>query len=64
MDCDVEPIVDPCGSVVPFIDGWSLECWVKYKEQIIFPSYHKKLNKGLLMIYQLWKRRLLKTILH
>lgn len=47
MDCDVEPIVDPCGSVVPFVDGWSLECWVKCKEQLIYPAYHKNIKQKL-----------------
>lgn len=48
MECDVEPIVDPCGSVVPFIDGWSIECWIKYKGEIIIPAYCKNIKQKLL----------------
>lgn len=47
MNCDVEPIVDPCGSVVPFNDGWSLECWIKYKNNLIIPAYCKDVKQKL-----------------
>lgn len=48
MNCDIEPIVDPCGSVVPFIDGWSMECWVKYKEDLVIPAYSTDVKQRLI----------------
>jgi hypothetical protein len=39
MNCDVEPIVDPRGSVMPFRNGWSIEIWIKDKDFLIFPAY-------------------------
>ena len=47
MNCDIEPIVDPRGSVVPFVDGWSLECWIKYKGDIIIPAHCKEVKQKL-----------------
>lgn len=47
MNCDVEPIVNPCGTVVPFVDGWSLECWVRYQGNLIFPSNCKNVKQNL-----------------
>lgn len=48
LNCDIEPIVDPCGSVVSFIDGWSIECWVKYKDDLIIPAYSTEVKQRLI----------------
>jgi hypothetical protein len=48
INCDVEPIVDPCGSVTPFVDGWSLECWIKYNDHLIIPAYHNNVKQKLI----------------
>lgn len=48
LNCDIEPIVDPCGSVIPFVDGWSLECWIKFKDQLIIPAYCKNIEQKLI----------------
>lgn len=48
MHCAIEPIVDPCGNIVPFIDSWSIECWIKNRNQIIMPAYCKNINQKLI----------------
>ena len=39
MNCDVEPIVDPRGSVMPFRNGWTIELWIKHNGQLIISAY-------------------------
>ncbi len=39
MNCDVEPIVDPRGSVMPFKNGWTIETWLLYNGKLIIPAY-------------------------
>lgn len=47
MNCDVEPIVDPRGSVMPFRNGWTIEFWVKHKGQLIIPAYETTIKQKL-----------------
>jgi hypothetical protein len=47
INCDIEPIVDPCGTIIPFVDGWSLECRVRYKDELIVPAYYKNIKQKL-----------------
>ncbi len=37
-DCNIEPIVDPRGLVTPFVNGWSIDIWIKKENKIFFPS--------------------------
>jgi hypothetical protein len=48
MNCDVEPIVDPRGSVMPFKNGWTLELWVKYNGLLIIPAYEINIKQTLI----------------
>ena len=32
------PIVDPCGLVTPFFDGWSVEAWIIHDKNTFIPS--------------------------
>jgi len=32
------PIVDPCGLVTPFFDGWSIDAWIVHQKSIFAPS--------------------------
>jgi hypothetical protein len=47
MNCDVEPIVDPSGSVMPFKDGWTIETWLVQLGKIIIPAYERTLEQKL-----------------
>jgi len=47
MNCDIEPIVDPRGSVMPFRNGWTIELWVKHKDQLIIPAYETNVKQKL-----------------
>jgi len=47
MSCNVEPIVDPRGSVMPFNNGWSIELWVKYNNRLIVPAYERNVKQNL-----------------
>ncbi|MCB1152191.1 hypothetical protein KDL45_00980 [bacterium] len=35
-----EPVVDPAGLVTPWLDGWSLDTWVRVGDKTLFPSRH------------------------
>jgi len=38
-DCPELPIVDPRGLVTPFLDGWSLDCWILSEDgRFLLPS--------------------------
>jgi hypothetical protein len=38
-DCDELPIVDPRGLLTPFLDGWSLDCWLLTEDgRCLLPS--------------------------
>ena len=38
-NCQALPIIDPCGLITPFYDGWSIDFWVfSNDEKIIIPS--------------------------
>lgn len=38
-DFDELPIVDPCGLVTPFLDGWSIDCWIATEDKhFLLPS--------------------------
>ncbi len=39
MNCEVEPIIDQRGTATPFRNGWSVEFWVKNKNDLFIPSY-------------------------
>lgn len=47
LNCDVEPIVDPRGSVMPFRNGWTIELWVKYNDWLIVPAYETNVKQEL-----------------
>ncbi|MDE2028502.1 MAG: hypothetical protein KGJ11_08175, partial [Candidatus Omnitrophica bacterium] len=32
------PIVDPCGLVTPFFDGWSVDAWILHEKTAFIPS--------------------------
>ena len=32
------PIVDPCGLVTPFFDGWSVDAWIVHEKHTFIPS--------------------------
>ncbi len=37
-DCGELPIVDPCGLVTPFFDGWSVDAWIINEKNRFIPS--------------------------
>jgi hypothetical protein len=47
MNCDVEPIVDQRGSVMPFQNGWTIETWLLYKGKLIIPAYELSVEQQL-----------------
>jgi hypothetical protein len=47
MNCDVEPIVDPRGSVMPFRNSWTIEIWLKTNDQLIIPAYETNVKQEL-----------------
>jgi hypothetical protein len=47
MNCDVEPIVDPRGSVMPFPNGWTIETWLLYHGKLIIPAYELSVEQQL-----------------
>jgi len=48
LNCDVEPIVDPRGSVMPFRNGWTLELWIKHNGLLIIPAYVTNVKQNLI----------------
>ena len=39
LDCPELPIIDPRGLLTPFLDGWSLDCWILTEDgQWLLPS--------------------------
>ena len=41
------PIVDPCGLVTPFFDGWSVDAWIINKKSKFVPSRLEHVGQGL-----------------
>jgi len=41
------PIVDPCGLVTPFFDGWSLDAWIIHEKSLFVPSRLAQVEQGL-----------------
>jgi len=41
------PIVDPCGLVTPFFDGWSVDAWIINEKNKFIPSRLEHVEQGL-----------------
>ena len=47
-DCEIEPIVDPRGLVMPFKNSWSIDVWLMVDDEIFFPSRSEKCGQNLI----------------
>jgi hypothetical protein len=41
------PIVDSCGLVTPFFDGWSVDAWIIHEKNVFIPSRLNHVEQGL-----------------
>ncbi len=67
--CNIEPVVDPAGAVMPLRNRWTSECWLKCGGIAYFPSrsgsVRQSLHEGLPIVttlYEYGKIRLEQTV--
>jgi hypothetical protein len=67
--CNVEPVVDPAGAVMPLRNRWTSECWLKRGGDVCFPSrsrdVRQRLREGLPIVtttYEYGEIRLDQTV--